>query len=144
VTWRGYFVVERGAIGAGNWASLQWLYERMGTRGSSFPMWNNHQRARLDGDAMIYEFKFEPGEVSVASFKELLANEFSIPIEDIDHTQDVVSYSGSVDTMVWEFLYNDLVRFTVRRFGRGGTWAESKTEALAYLQDDQAAWEPKE
>lgn len=60
---------------------------------------------------------------------------------DIDHTQDVVSCGGVYNTTVWEFLYNAVVRFTVRRFGRGGTWQESRAEAWAYLFDSLAEWE---
>jgi hypothetical protein len=140
--WRGYFVVEQGAIGSGNWAALQVLYESMGSHGTPFPMYNTHWRTSLAGEAVIYESRFDPEEVSIEEFKQLLATEFGVPVEDIDHTQAVVSYSGSIDTMVWEFLYNAVVRFTVRRFGRGGSWNESRIEGLAYIDTYGPLWKP--
>lgn len=140
--WHGYFVVERGTISAGNWSALRALYETMGTSGSAFPMWNNHRRARGDGDAVIYESLFDASEVSIDEFKQLLADEFGVAVGDIDNSQAVVSYGGVYDTTVWEFLYNSVVRFTVRRFGRGGPWNEGRAETIAFLASEQAAWEP--
>jgi hypothetical protein len=141
--WHGYFVVERGTIGSGNWAALQAVYEAMGTHDSTMPAENNHKRARLDGDAVIYESSFDPTEVSIAQFKQLLADEFSLDVEDIEHTVGSDDYAG-YGTTVWEFLYNDVARFTVRRFGGGGTWAESRAEVLGYLSDNAASWEEAE
>lgn len=138
--WHGYFIVERGSIGSGNWTALRGLFEAMGTQDSSFPCYNNHRRTRLDDDAVLYESLFDPNEVSIQSFKQLLADEFGVPVSSIEHTTDVISY-GDYETTVWEFLYNAIVRFTVRRFGQGGTWRESGDECRGYLALYQAAWE---
>lgn len=140
--WHGYFVVERGTIGSGNWAALRALYEAMGASGSDFPAYNNHWRERLDGDAVIYESQFDTDEVSIPAFKQLLADEFEVPVENIEHTVDADDYAG-YGTTVWEFLYNSVTRFTVRRFGGGGTWAESGAECRGYIIANMAEWEPE-
>lgn len=138
--WHGYFVVERGTIGAVNWTTLQGLFEAMGTAGSDFPAHNNHKRPRLDGDAVIYESQFDTAEVSIPAFKQLLADEFDVDVGDIDHTIGSDDYAG-YGTTVWEFLYNAVMRFTVRRYGGGGTWDESRQECVGYLIANNVAWE---
>ncbi|MHC4621042.1 MAG: hypothetical protein ACYTEQ_25120 [Planctomycetota bacterium] len=139
--WHGYFVVERQNIGSGNWASLRALFEMMGTHDSLIPAYNNHFRARLDGDAVIYESQFNPTEVTIDEFKQLLADEFSVPIGDIQDVQSVVSYTSVYETAVWEFFYSAVLRFTVRRFGRGGDRLVSLAETHAYFAANLAAWE---
>ena len=138
--WHGYFVAERLNIGAGNWAQLQSLLENMGTLDSKFPAYNNHKRTRLDGDAVIYESEFEPGEISGAAFRQLLADEFGVPVEDIGQTISQDDYAGH-GTIVWTYDYNALDRFIVRRFGGGGAWEESRQECLGYLKANSAEWE---
>jgi len=127
-------------VGIGNWQSLIALFEAMGTHDSAFPAENTHDRARLDGNAAIYESAFDPAEVTIEQFKELLAAEFSIPVEDIEHTIGADDYAG-YGTTVWEFLYSGIIRFVVRRFGQGGTWAQSRLECLGYLAANRAEWE---
>lgn len=139
--WHGYFVAERLNIGAGNWAQLQALFEDMGTQDSRFPAFNNHKRTRLDGDAVIYESEFDPGEVSGLKFRQLLADEFGVPIGDIGQTITQNDYAG-YSTTVWTYDYAAVDRFVVRRFGGGGTWEESRQECLGYLSANQGEWEP--
>ena len=140
--WHGYFVVEKQNIGAGNWESLKALFEGMGTDDSPMPAHNNHRRTRLDGNAVIYESRFDSDEVSLGAFKQLLADEFGVDVNDIESTTDIVVY-GDYDTAVWQFAYpvggDD--RFQVERFGRGGgDWEVSRNECLGYLFDNAAEW----
>lgn len=136
-----YFVTERGTVSAGNWASLLALFDAMGTQGSPFPMYNNHKRARLDGDAVIYESNFDTTEVSVDAFKQMLADEFGVDIGDIDDIQSQDNYAG-IGTVTWAFLYGAIERFVVRRFGGGGAaWEQSRVEAIGYLKLYQNEWE---
>lgn len=138
---RLYFVAERLNIGSGNWDQLQALFEGMGTSESKFPAYINHWRERLDGDAVIYESRFEPGEVSGAKFRQLLADEFGVDVQDIDQVITQEDYSGA-GTVVWTYSYNAIERFIVRRFGPGAvTWEESRLECLGYLKAKQAEWE---
>lgn len=138
--WHGYFVVERGTIGAGNWATLLALFEAMGTHDSRFPACNNHKRTRLDGDAVIYESAFDSAEISLSAFKQLLADEFGVPVEDIDSSTSQDDYAG-YGTTAWDFLYNAVSCFIVRRFGGAGVWQESRAETLGYLRLYQNEWE---
>lgn len=142
--WHGYFAVERGTIGAGNWSALQALFEAMGTSGSPFPCYNNHRRTRLDGDVVIYESQFDTEEVSIPAFKQLLADEFSVDVADIQSETGSASYAGG-STTIWSFLYSSVLRFTVERFGAGGsTWQQSGDEARGYLAANAAEWEEAE
>ncbi len=135
-----YFVAERLNIGIGNWTQLQALFEGMGTSDSKFPAWNNHKRTRLDGDAVLYESRFEPGEVSGAKFRQLLADEFGVDVQDIDQVITQEDYAG-VGTVVWTYSYNAVERFLVRRFGPGQvTWEQSRQECLRYLKANAVAW----
>lgn len=139
--WHGYFVVERGTIGGGNWDTLRVLFEAMGTHDATLPAYNNHRRTRLDEDAVIYESRFDTSEVSIAAFKQLLADEFGVDVNDIEHTIDSASYAGG-STTIWSFLYNAIERFSVGRFGAGGsTWQQSGDECRGYLAANRAEWE---
>lgn len=141
MNWHGYFVVERQNISADNWAALQVVFESMGTLGSRFPCYNNHQRTRVDGDAVIYESRFDTEEVSVAAFKQLLADEFGVPLENIAHQTDTTTYADT-ETAIWQFLYNDVERFKVERFGAGGSiWQQSGDECRGYLALYRDEWD---
>lgn len=141
MNWHGYFAVERQNISADNWAALQVVFESMGTLDSRFPCYNNHQRTRLDEDATIYESRFDTEEVSVAAFKQLLADEFGVPLESITHQTDTTTYADT-ETATRQFLYNDVERFKVERFGVGGsTWQQSGDECRGYLALYRDEWD---
>lgn len=140
--WHGYFVVERLNIGISNWNVLIALFEVMGTEGSPMPAFNTHWCTRLDGDAVIYESMFDTSEISVEAFKQMLADEFGVPIEEIDDVETHESYAGGT-TAAYIFLYNTIERFKVERFGGGGaTWLQSGNECRGYLSLYRDEWEP--
>lgn len=142
--WHGYIVVQRLNIGIDNWNTLIVLFEDMGTEGSQMPAFNTHWRATLDGDAVIYESMFDTSEVSVEAFKQMLADEFSVPVEDIDDVQTEESYAGGTTT-VWTFIYSAIDRFKVERFGDGGSnWPQSGDECRGYLKLHRDQWELEE
>ena len=145
--WHGYIVIERLNIGIGNWGALVTLFEQMGTHSSTMPAENTHDRTRLDGNAVIYESLFDPDEVSIDQFKELLAGEFGVSVEDILNTTEIVSY-GNGETTIWTFYYDEIIpgedRFLVERFGQGGAWIESGDECRAYLKLYADQWEADE
>lgn len=148
MNWHGYFVLERLNIGAGNWASLKAMFDDMGTHDSVFPCYNTHLRTRLDGDAVLYESLFDTEEVSIAAFKQLLADVFGVPIEDIHDTKSSASYAGG-ETTIWRFWYPDTAaghdRFLTERFGNGGSaWGESGDECRGYLALHNSEWETVE
>lgn len=142
--WHGYFVVERLNIGISNWNALIVLFEAMGTESSPIPAFNNHWRKRIDDNAVIYESMFDTSEVSISAFKQMLADEFGVPVEDIEDVQTEESYAGGT-TIVWTFLYNAVERFKVERFGgSGSTWTQSGDECRGYLFFYRDEWEPEE
>ncbi len=136
-----YFVVERYNIGDSNWAALIALFEDMGTHDSKMPAENSHWRTRLDGDAVIYESKFDTSEVSIAAFKQLLADEFGVDVADIGIDVGTAYYT-QVGTTTWMFNYSGQYRFYIERFGGGGaTWEQSGDECRGYLKMWQDEWE---
>lgn len=139
-----YFVVERLNIGVGNWNALIALFEVMGTDGSSMPAYNNHWRTRLDGNAVIYESLFDSEEISIPAFKQLLADEFGVAVEDVHHTLESVDYGGYITT-VWIFYYDEIApgedRFKVERFAPGLSWTASGRECRGYLRQYADQWE---
>jgi hypothetical protein len=142
--WHGYFLVERLNIGANNWNALKALFESMGTTVNPYPAFINHWRTRLDGDAVIYESRFGRDEVSMPTFKQLLADEFGVDVDDIQTTTNYTSYSGDEMTTIWIFTYNALDRFAVHRFAGAGTWHQSRHEAHAYLAANLEEWQATE
>jgi len=141
-TWNGYFLVLRQDISLQNWTDLQTLFEDMGTHDSVLPANNNHSRASLDGDAVIYESQFQTDEVSIPAFKQLLADTFDVDVADIEHEIGAEDYAG-YGTVTWQFNYPIAGpnRFKVERFGGGGIWESSRQETLAYLSDNILEWE---
>lgn len=135
-----YFVAERLNISALNWAQLIALFSAMGTEGDPFPAYNLHSRTRLDGDAIIYESQFSPGEVSGAAFRQMLADEFGVSVESVVQAITYDDYVG-LGTTVWTYSYNAIERFIVRRFGGGDGWDISRAECLGYLAANSEAWE---
>ena len=130
--WHGYFVVERNEIGINNWNALVAIFDGMGTSDSKFPAYNLQKRVRLDGNAVLYESQFDSEEVSGQAFRQLLADEFGIPVESIVWSTVEDDYAG-YGTTTWLYLYNDILRFTVRRFGQGQEWDISRKECIGYL-----------
>jgi hypothetical protein len=107
-------------------------------------MYNNHRRTRLDDDAVIYESLYDTSEVSLAAFKQLLADEFGVDVGDIGSVEGSTSYAGGT-TDTWQFTYNAVNRFLVERFGGvGASWGESREEVLGYLAANASDWEPPE
>lgn len=139
-----YFVVERLNIGIGNWSALVSLFDAMGTHDSTLPAHNTHWRTRLDGNAIIYESLYDSEEVSITAFKQLLANEFGVAIDDILHILSNEDYAG-YGTTVWVFYYDSIDigkdRFRVERFAPGGSWNDSREECIAYISTYAQLWE---
>lgn len=97
-----------------------------------------------DNSAEIFECKFDPAAVDVASFKQFMANLFGVSVEDVAHEiLEDVSYSGLSDTMSrrWGFDYLSVQRLQVVRFGRGGLWQQSQIEAYSYKTFVDSGWE---
>jgi hypothetical protein len=141
-----YFVVERviANLNQANWDRLNSLFTKMGTIGSLFPAHNLHKRVSIDGNKVIYESMFDTGEISLVAFRQLLANEFGVSVDNIDAimTLDHYSEAGEADTVTWDILYNSESRIVIRRFGGGvAPWEQSRLEAIGYLIQNQAEWE---
>ena len=100
------------------------------------PSMMNHWRVRLDRQAVIFVALFEDRDITVAEFKNKLANIFNVD-------------PALVTDSVQQTPYGPLVTFgyTVPRLrfllfgGINATWQESGDACRAYLAANLAAWE---
>ncbi len=141
-----YIAVENLAMNASQRAALHDVLKILGIAPNSpQPALRNHWRKRLDGDAYIYEALFDEDNLTVAIFKEYMADAFGVDASDIDHTRAPSQYG---DVFTFRYVPNDTKYFRMVAFGldNGGwpTWAESRVIALQYLTDFASEWEPEE
>jgi hypothetical protein len=142
-TWNGYLAIDRQTLSNGNWASLRAAYESYGPGTDPQPANICHWRTSLDGDTVIYEAAFNDVNLSVAKFKQILGNEFSIDPADIGDVRNDVTFVTR-NTPFWAFSYPDGVtnRFRAGIFGGlGSTWEESRVEVLGYIAANYGNWE---
>ena len=98
-----------------------------------------HTRRRLDGNALIFEGKFNEDNLSISNVKQLMAAAFGISAATIDNANQQSQY-GLVVTLSRNST--DYIRMAM--FGYDGgwpTWNDSRTAAQAYIAANAAAWE---
>jgi hypothetical protein len=146
--WNGYIGVWRNVanLNAANFATLIEAMQALGPQSGTVPATLNHDRGNLDDPPTRYNFQasFDSTEVSLDKFKQMMADLFGKPVEDIGDTFVDVSYSGGGrESRVWTFSFPAGItdRVEVVRFGRGGSWAESYQEEAAYREANAADWE---
>ena len=149
--WNGYLRADQKQLPDEDFATLILAMLAMGPQstgaegGEDQPVNVTHERPN-DPDTpvkYIMQANFLPEEVSVEGFRQMMADLFGQPVEDIGTSISDVSYSGDGrETREWTFSYPDGVtdRVVIARFGRGSTQADSKKEARAYLTTNAAEW----
>lgn len=101
------------------------------------PAERNHWRIRPDGDAVIFEARFNQDHISISAVKGYLANVFDVDVANISHTVTSTAY-GPLITL----RYNSVNRLRLIQFGGASpTWDESRVAATAYLKANSATWE---
>jgi hypothetical protein len=142
--WHGYFGIENLGLNPAQRDLLVDALRLLGPASDSHPARLNHRRARLDGQAVIFEALFDENDLTVDAFKVRLGSIFGVAPATIDH---------AVTRVTWHHLESAVVTFSrsgasylrVVFFGYNGarwpSWKESRLEALAYLAANAAAWE---
>ncbi len=140
--WNGYILFEKTAnLSQANFNALTDAYRALEPVDPLLPADVMATRRKVDNSAEVFECKFDPAAVDVASFKQFMADLFGVDVADVeDEILEDVSYSGLPDTESrrWGFNYpvGGAQRLQVVRFGRGGTWQQSQLEGLAYITAD--------
>jgi hypothetical protein len=106
------------------------------------PCFINHERLRLDNNAGIWEALFDESWLTIAAFRQYIANVFGVPVGDITNTTSSQSFGGGT-TFIVTLRYQAQNRMRAALFGgANATYAQSHAEVLGYLALNKALWEP--
>ncbi len=134
-----YFIFENLNLANDDWTELVDRFKQRGSNNSPQPAERNHQRPRLDGEAIIFEALFNEQAVNEDAVEGQLTSILQIPPPRIDRTIEengdkVVTYQvDGVDSLVHTILA-----------GEGAGWGESRLAAHAYLALNRSEWEEEE
>lgn len=100
-----------------------------------------HGRLSLDGSLINFQGLFDEDDLSVAAFKQRLADEFGVDVGTIDSARADIEIGGYTSPF-WTFsrLGTNYFRLAVMG-GLSATLAESNAAMLAYLAANAAEWE---
>jgi hypothetical protein len=139
-----YFGIENLGLGDAGRDTLIQALRDLGPASDPQPARLCHWRTRLDGQAAIFEALFNEDNITVAAFKVQLSLIFGVEPVTIDHAVSLVTFDV-LQTAVVTFSRNGADYLHVAFFGYDGatwpTWAESGTEARAYLAANAAEWD---
>ena len=130
-----YFGIENINLNVAQRELLVDALKLLGDNESPFPNFRNHRRVRLDGDAVIFEARWNKDNITVDKFKIYLGNIFSVDPATIDHA------TIPNDNIVVVFSHTGTDYLRVAFFGGlDCTWEESRQATLAYLKANQELW----
>lgn len=143
-----YFGVENLALGAAQRAALVQALRALGPGSSPYPAHLCHWITRPDGDAAIFEARFDSDTITIAAFKARLGAIFGVDPATITHATNLVTFAA-LPTAVVTFSRTGTDYLRVAFFGYIGdvwpSWLASGAEARAYLvahADDWGFTEP--
>jgi hypothetical protein len=135
---RVYIGLENIALTAPQKATVVAALRGLGKQSDNQPSHINHMRVRLDNNAAIFEAEFDDSELTIANFKQLLANAFGVAVGTITNANTTNAY-GLVVTLAQ--AGTDRMRALLFG-GAGATLAASRAAVQAYLAANAAAWKP--
>lgn len=142
--WHGYFAIENLNLNASQRQALVEALKQLGPVSDPQPARLLHWRARLDGEAIIFESLFNEANLTVSKFKEWLGNIFNVNPDTIDHSTQNPTFANR-PTPVVTFSRNGTGYLRMALFGgTGATWMQGGDECRAYLALYQDAWETAE
>jgi hypothetical protein len=131
-----YFIFENLNLSSDGWNELIDRFKQRGSKNSPQPAKRNHQRLRLDDQAILFEALFNEQAVNENAVEGQLASILQIPPPRIDRTivedgDKVVTYQvDGVDSLIHTVLA-----------GEGASWDESRLSTLDYLSLNRTEWE---
>ncbi len=142
--WHGYLAIENLNLNSTQRQTFVDELRNLGPASDPQPARLNHWRTRLDDEAVIFEALFNESNLTVAKFKQRLADIFGVDESTIDHSaQQQVFETLSTPIVTFSRAGTNYIRFAAFG-GIGATWFESRLETLAYLKDNSDDWEPAE
>ena len=139
--WHGYFGIENINLSDAQRDTLVAVLRQLGPASDPSPARIMHWRTRLDGQAAIFEAMFQNGDLTVATFKQRLANIFGIDPATISHST-VTQDWGNQETPVITFSRNGTDYLRVAVFaGKQKYWEASGDAARGYISANLAEWE---
>jgi hypothetical protein len=136
---RQYYGIENLGLTDAQRNTLATALRALGANTHPNPCMRNHWRARLDGQAIIFEAQFNDSDWTTESLTARLAAIFNV---------DPTAITSAVTTTA----YGPVVTFSrpagtprLRLVAFGGllaSWSQSHDAALAYLAANLAQWEP--
>ena len=137
---RQYYGIENLALNDTQRQTLIDALKQLGDNQSVYPNFRNHRRVRLDGDAVIFEGKFNDADWTIDSIKNKLANIFSISAAVITDSVNQTVYGPVVTFGAGETDRLRMVAFG----GLLATWEESHDAVLDYLSNNHLDWESEQ
>ena len=135
--WNGYFYIEDLGLTPAQRQTLVDVLKAWGLRNLSIhPQERNHWRVRPDAKAVIFEAFFDADNMTVAWFKQKLADIFSVPVGSITSSTTQTPYGPLIT-----FKYNSVDRLRMGVYGGlSATWLQSWQAAAQYLTDYKSQW----
>ena len=141
MSFHGYCGIENLSLSPGQKATLVAAIRGLGPASHPNPSHRNHSRVRLDGNAVIFHAEFADADLTPATIGHRLALIFGVPDASVTWTIANPTFAVRPSPVVtYRYLAADKVRLTAFG-GLASTWPQSRTEVLAYLSANQAAWE---
>ena len=135
--WHGYFGIENINLNTAQKSDLVDALKEPGNNTAPQPCYRNHRRFRLDGDAAIFEARWNKDNIVADKFKQYLGNIFGIDPATIDH---VITTPGSNIVAVFSRGGTDYLRIAFFG-GLSCTWEESRQAVLTYLRINRELWD---
>jgi hypothetical protein len=138
--WHGYLAAENLAMNEAQKDAFVDRLRGLGQDNGGAAQFRMQLRPRNDGQAAIFEAKFNDAQLTPAAIKQFLASIFGVSVASISHAVGTAGF-GSGTTQYVTFTRTGIDYLRVAAFGgTSASWEQSKTEAQAYLALNSAEW----
>ena len=142
--WHGYMAIENLNLTTAQRAEIITQLSRLGAISRKQPCWRNHRRTRNDGDAVLFEARFNDASLTIDAIKARLAGIFDVDVGTINHAVSTwyfdLATPESTPVVTFSRGGTDYLRFAVFG-GIGSTWMQSGDEARGYLRTYSNEWD---
>ena len=136
-----YFGIENIGLNATQRATLVDVLRSLGPASDPQPCMLNHRRVRLDGEAAIFEARFDEDTLTINAMKQRLGTIFGVSWATIGSSTANHDWGGQTTPVVtFSRAGTDYLRMALFG-GTDATWEESRQATLGYLAAYQEQWE---
>lgn len=138
--WHGYMAAENLAMNGAQKDAFIDRLRGLGQDNGGEAQYRMQLKPRNDGQAAIFEARFNDAQLTPAAIKQFLASIFGVSAASISHTVGVAGF-GSGSTQYVTFTRTGIDYLRIAAFGGvGSTWEQSRPEARAYLSLHNNEW----